>query len=82
MDGVNSVNNNDSSRPLTLRKLKKMDEASNVREIQTPKSYEEIPLGSHPNIRDARYCDISGLELTEEQLLNLCIDKTTIMSPK
>ena len=115
MDGVNSVNNNDSSRPLTLRKLKKMDEASifnkldmdksgtiseeeltaagfvkkklikvkeylisrfgeekvnnikqnaeyfgystNVREIQTPKSYEEIPLGSHPNIRDARYCD-------------------------
>ncbi len=58
------------------------DYGTNEREIQTPNSYEEIPLGSHSEIRDARACDISKLELTEEQLLNLCIDKTTIMSPE
>ncbi len=38
MDGVNSVNNNDSSRPLTLRKLKKMDEASIFNKLDMDKS--------------------------------------------
>lgn len=42
--------------------------------------YEDLPKGSHDNIRDARGYDISRLNLTEEQLLNLTIDKTTIMS--
>lgn len=43
-------------------------------------SLEDLPTGSHPNIKDARGYDISNLNLTEEQLLNLCIDKTTILS--
>ena len=137
MDGVNSVNNNDSSKPIKLKKLKKMDEVSifnkldtdksgnisdeelvaagflkknlikvkeylisrfgtekinnNIKyfnytteptDIQIIKSYDELPQGSHDGIKDARRCDISGLELTQEQLLDLCIDKTTIMSPE
>ena len=137
MDGVNSVNNNDSNMPIKLRKLKKMDEASifnkldtdksgtisdeelvaagflkknlikvkeylisrfgtekinnNIKyfdykteriDIQIIKSYDELPQGGHDGIKDARRCDISGLELTKEQLLNLCIDKTTVMSPE
>jgi hypothetical protein len=41
---------------------------------------EDIPLGSHDNVRMARYCDIRNLKLKEEDLLNLIIDKTTIMS--
>ena len=44
------------------------------------KSLDEIPTGSHDNIKDARDCDISCLNLTKEQLLNLTIDKTTVMS--
>lgn len=43
-------------------------------------SLEDIPRGSHDNIRDARNCDISKLDLTLEQLLDLTIDKTTKMS--
>lgn len=31
---------------------------------------------------DVRKCDITQLELTEEQLLNLTIDKTTVMTPE
>lgn len=49
-------------------------------EVNVPKSLEEIPSGSHGNIRDARNCDISKVDLTKEQLLNLTIDKTTILS--
>lgn len=51
-------------------------------EIKTVKSLDEIPTGSHSNIRDARGCDITQLDLTEDQLLNLCIDKTTVMTPE
>ena len=46
------------------------------------KSIEDIPQGSHDNIRDARNCDISNLNLSEEELLDLCIDKTTVLSPE
>lgn len=49
-------------------------------EIRTVASLEEIPLGSHDGIRDARFCDISNLELSEEELLNLTIDESTIMN--
>lgn len=48
--------------------------------VSVAKSLEDIPQGSHANIRDARNCDISKLELTKGQLLNLTIDKTTILS--
>lgn len=43
-------------------------------------TYDDLPTGSHANMKDARRYDISKLSLTEEQLLNLCIDKTTILS--
>ena len=43
-------------------------------------SLDDIRAGSHPDIKDARGYDISGLTLTKEELLNLCIDKTTILS--
>ena len=56
--------------------------SSRAPEIKNVKSIEEIPLGSHNDIKDARGCDISQLDLSEEQLLNLCIDKTTIMTPE
>ena len=45
-------------------------------------SYEDIPTGSHPDVRDARNCDISSLQLSKKQLLDLCIDKTTVLSPE
>lgn len=48
--------------------------------IKVAKSFEDIKLGSHKYIKDARGYDISGLKLTKEELLNLCIDKTTILS--
>lgn len=44
------------------------------------KSLGDIRVGSHNGIKDARGYDISGLNLTKEELLNLCIDKTTILS--
>lgn len=49
-------------------------------QINIPQSLEEIPQGSHDNIRDARTWDISKLNLTKEELLNLTIDKTTVLS--
>ncbi len=51
-------------------------------EIIIANSLEDIPTGSHDNIKDARNCDISGLNLSKEELLNLCVDKTTTMSPE
>lgn len=51
-------------------------------EPKVVKSINDIPLGSHNNIHDARFCDISNLNLTEDELLNLCIDKTTVLSPE
>jgi len=53
-----------------------------IPEATQVKSIEEIKLGSHDGIRDARGYDITNLNLSEEQLLNLCIDKTTIMTPE
>ena len=44
-------------------------------EPEVAKSLADIRTGSHPGIKDARGYDISGLELTKEELLNLCIDK-------
>lgn len=49
-------------------------------ETKVAKSLDDIGVGSHNGIKDARGYDISGLDLTKEQLLNLCIDKTTILS--
>lgn len=43
-------------------------------------SYEELKQGSHEDIKDARNCDISSLNLTNEQLHNLCIDNSTVLS--
>ena len=51
-------------------------------DIKVIKSIDDIPAGSHDNIKDARFCDISKLNLSEEELLNLCIDKTTVMTPE
>lgn len=48
--------------------------------IKTVNSLEDIPQGSHENIRDARGCDISNLTLTKEELLNLTIDNSTVLS--
>ena len=49
-------------------------------EPEVAKSLDDIRVGSHPGIKDARGYDISSLKLTKEELLNLCIDKTTILS--
>lgn len=45
-------------------------------------SIEDLPKRSHDTIIDARGYDISRLNLTLEELLNLCIDKTTVLSDK
>lgn len=58
------------------------DYASTYEEIKIPETLEDIPLGTHENIHDARNCDISNLNLSEKELLDLCIDKTTILSPE
>ena len=49
-------------------------------QTKTPKSYEEIPDGWLEGLKDARNQDISKLNLTKEQLINLRVDSTTIMS--
>ena len=49
-------------------------------EITKIKNFTEIPTGSHPDIKDARNCDISELKLSKEELLDLCIDNTTVLS--
>ena len=54
----------------------------NQKPLKMVNSLGEIPIGSHENIRDARGCDITQLNLTQEQLLNLTIDKTTVMTPE
>ena len=48
--------------------------------IQKITDYTQLRTGSHQDIKDARNCDISALNLTKEQLLNLCIDNTTVLS--
>lgn len=49
-------------------------------EKPAPNSYEEIPQQDQFNTRDARKLDISGLNLSKEQLLGLTIDETTVLS--
>ena len=56
-----------------------IDDSSTLTPI-VAQSIEDIKAGSHSNIRDARGYDISNINLTKEELLNLCIDKTTVMS--
>lgn len=41
---------------------------------------EDIPTGSHKGVRDARGYDISRLNISRKELLDLCIDKTTVLS--
>ena len=48
--------------------------------INIPQSYEEIPQGWLEGLKDARNQDISKLDLTQEQLINLRVDSTTIMN--
>lgn len=49
--------------------------------VTTAHTIDELPTrGSW--IRDARGYDISNLELPETELLNLCIDNTTVLSPE
>lgn len=49
-------------------------------DIKIANTIEDIPKGSHEGIRDARGYDISNLELSKDELLNLCINKTTVLS--
>lgn len=49
-------------------------------EKPAPNSYEEIPQQDQYNTRDARNLDISGLNLSKDQLLSLTIDETTVLS--
>ena len=48
--------------------------------IKVAHKLEDIPTGSHNNIRNAIGYDISQLSLSRQELLDLCIDKTTVMS--
>lgn len=50
------------------------------REKYTPSSYEDIPKQDQFNTRDARGLYLDTLDLTPEQLLDLTIDDTTILS--
>jgi hypothetical protein len=50
------------------------------REKYTPASYEDIPKQDQFNTRDARGLYLDTLDLTPEQLLDLTIDDTTILS--
>ena len=52
----------------------------NNREIVTAQKFDDIPTGSHKGVRDARGYDISQLNLSRKELLDLCIDKTTVLS--
>ena len=56
------------------------DYANEQPKTKIARSLDDIGAGSHNGIKDARGYDISGLNLTKEELLNLCIDKTTILS--
>src|SRR5574344_261496 len=75
----NAQQNQNNSNQAVLNNLRSvMSDGSRERKI--PKSLDEIPSGSHDNIHDARFCDISKLNLTKEELLNLTIDDSTIMN--
>ena len=49
-------------------------------QIKIAYSIDDVPQGSHNTIKDARGYDISRLNLSLEELLSLCIDKTTVLS--
>ena len=49
-------------------------------QIKIAYSIDDLPQGSHNTIKDARGYDISRLNLSLEELLSLCIDKTTVLS--
>lgn len=49
-------------------------------QVNIPSSYEEIPDGWLDGLKDARNQDISNLNLTEKQLINLRVDSTTKMN--
>jgi len=53
---------------------------TNSDKINVAHKLEDIPTGSHNNIRNAIGYDISPLDLSRQELLDLCIDKTTVMS--
>ena len=48
-------------------------------DINRPESYDDIE-NPFPWVKDARGCDISHLDISKEQLLDLTIDNTTILS--
>lgn len=50
-------------------------------QVSIPQSLEDLPLRNEC-CRDARNNDISKLDIPEDELLNLCIDKSTLMSPE
>ena len=50
------------------------------RQKNTPASYEDMPSQDFANTKDARGLYLDKLNLTEEQLLSLTIDSTTVVS--
>ena len=50
------------------------------RQKNTPASYEDMPSQDFANTKDARGLYLDKLNLTEEQLLSLTIDSTTVLS--
>ena len=75
--GTNETAQPDNSVKATLRPVA---DYSDWRKVTKVNSFDELKSGSHSAIRDARYKDISGLTLSKEQLLDLCIDDTTVLS--
>lgn len=54
--------------------------SNSLPKVKVVSELEEIPQGSHDGVRDARGIDISKVYLSREELFNLTIDKTTILS--
>lgn len=50
--------------------------------VEVVSSIEEIRQGSHNQIKDARGFDVSKVYLSKTELLNLTIDKTTVLSER
>ena len=44
--------------------------------------YDEIPQGSHKNVKDARGCDLTKTFLTRPDIIDMKIDKTTVLSER
>ena len=73
----NFINNYNTSTAFTQNKF---NEETLPPSINIPKSYNDIPDGWLEGLKDARNQDISGLNLTREQLFGLRVDSTTIMN--